>query len=240
MKKIYLLLLSIFIGTGIMNAQTDCVEFFPANEGTVLVTKTYDQGNRLLNSMIYRVNRVSSGMSMNDMQIGFTLMDAYNNAVSNATIDASCTNGFFNMKMVSKGYSPDVVKAMTTNTELIGYFLNYPNTLNTDPMSMNNSPFTMEGGEYTIEDNSDKKDKITVRVNNRQLEGMERVITPARNDSFNSYKITFNFDVMQNNRTTKLKGIQWYSPRFGIVKSETYDNNNNLINRTELTTIQEM
>lgn len=237
MKKIYLLLLSVFIGTGMMSAQSDCVEFFPANEGTVLVTKTYDAANRLLNTMIYRVNSVSNGLSMNDMQIGFTLMDGYNNAVSNATIDASCTNGYFSMKMVSKGYSPDVVKAMTTNTELIGYFLNYPNTLNTNPM--NNSPFAMEGGEFTIEDNSDKRDKITVRVNNRQLEGMERVITPARNDSFNSYKITLNFDVTQNNQTTTLKGIQWYSPRFGIVRSETYDNNNNLINRTELTTIEE-
>lgn len=237
MKKIFAILFSVISGAGIMNAQTDCVQFFPENEGTVLTTKTYDAANRLLNTMIYRVNSVSSGPSTNNTQIGFTLMDGSNTAVSNANIDASCSNGIFNMRMVSRGHSPEVVRAMTTNTELIGYFLNYPNTINTDPFD--NSPFVMDGGEFTIEDNSDRRENVRVRVYNRQLEGRENIITPARNDSFNAYKITFSFDVTSGGQTTQLRGIEWYAPAFGIVRSETYDNNGNLINKTELASIHE-
>lgn len=238
MKKIFILLFSVVMGTGVVSAQTDCVEFFPASEGTVLTTKTYSNANQLLNTMIYRVKSVSNNMSMNNMQIDFVLMDGSDNVVSNANIDASCSDGLFNMKMVSRGYSPDVVRAMTTNTELIGYFLNYPNTLNNDPL-MNNSPFSMDGGEFSIEDNNSNRERINVRVYNRQLEGTERVFTPARRDSFNAYKISFNFDATQGGRTVSMKGTQWYSPRFGIVRSETYDNSGNLINKTELASIQE-
>lgn len=232
MKKIFIAILSVVVCTGMVNAQ-DCIEFFPSSEGSVLTTKTYDANNNLQNTMIYRVNNVNSNMVANNMQIGFTMMDNNDVVVSNATIDANCTNGMFNMRMVSQGYSPAFIRAMSTNTELIGYFLNYPNVFNTDPL-INNSPFAMDGGEFTIEDKNTSRDNINVRVYNRQLEGNERVITPARNDSFDAYKISFNFDVRTDGQTTTLKGIEWYSPRYGIVKSETYDDNGNLINRTEL------
>lgn len=238
MKKILIPVFSACMAIGMVNAQTDCVQFFPESEGSVLTTKSYDANDQLLNTMVYRVNNVQTGPIMNSMQVGFTLMDSNDNVVSNANIDASCNDGNFNMKMVNRGYSPEVVKAMTTNTELMGYFLNYPNVFNDDPFDAN--PFSMDGGEFTIEETGDKKDRVHVRVYNRQLEGTERIITPARNDSFNSYKITFNFDVTRNKETVTLKGIEWYSPRYGIVRSETYDNNNNLINKTELSSMREM
>ncbi|MCD7901213.1 MAG: hypothetical protein LUH22_15500 [Bacteroides sp.] len=237
MRKNFIFLLTMIMGAGVANAQ-DCIQFFPASEGSILTTKTYDSGDNLQNTMIYRVNNVSDNAVNNYMEIGFTLMDNDDTAVSNANIEASCNNGVFNLKMVSKGYAPEMVRAMTTNTELIGYFLNYPNVFNSDPFS--NSPFAMDGGEFTIEDNSDRKDKVRVRVYNRQLEGQERVITPARNDSFNAYKITFNFDVTIDGETLELKGKEWYAPNYGIVRSETYDKNDNLINKTELSTLRLM
>lgn len=238
MKKIISFVFLATIATVITTAQ-DCVQFFPSSEGTVLTTKTYNANNRLLNTMIYRVNSVSNNVATNSMEIGFTLMDGNDNAVSTATIDASCMDGNFRMKMVSRGYSPDVVRAMTTNTELIGYFLNYPNIFN-DNSLINNSPFSMDGGEYTIEDNSDKRENVRVRVFNRQLEGREDVFTPARRDSFSAYKISFSFDVITGGETVTLRGIQWYSPNYGIVRSETLDGNGNLINKTELSSIHEM
>lgn len=232
MKKIFIPLFTIIMGTGMMNAQTDCIQFFPGTEGSTLTTKTYDANDNLLNTMVYKVKEVSDNTVMNNMEIGFTMMDGNNNTISNANIDASCNDGMFSMKMVNKGYSPEIIRAMTTNTELVGYFLDYPNVFNNDPF--NDSPFSMEGGEFTIEDNSDKKDKVNVRVYNRQLEGTERIITPARNDSFDAYKITFDYDVNYSGETVKLKGIEWYAPNYGIVRSETYDKDGNLVNKTVL------
>lgn len=235
MKKILTLLISAAMGTGMMTAQNNCVQLFPENEGSVLITKTYDARNNLLNTMTYRVNSINNNAMGSNSDIGFTMADRNNNVISTANIEARCNNGTFTMRMVNRGYSPEVVRALTNNTELIGYFLNYPNTINANNfMLTNNSPFAMDGGEFTIEDNSDNRDRVNVRVYNRQHEGNESVVTPARRDSFNASKVSFNFDVTTNGNTTTYKGIEWHAPNHGIVRSETYDNNNNLLTRTEL------
>ncbi len=239
MKKILTLLFSVFTATGIMTAQTsDCTQFFPQSEGSVLETKTYNASNQLLNTMIYRVNSVRNSSINNNMEVGFTMMDSFDNVISTATINASCSDDLFSLRMVNKAYSPEVVKALTNNTELVGYFLDYPNTFNSDPLNF--TSFGMDGGEFTIEDNSDRKERVNVRVYNRQVEKNERVITPARHDSFDAYKIIFDFDVTKDKQTTQYKGVEWYAPNYGIVRSETYDSNMNLLTRTELTTLREM
>lgn len=238
MKKILVLFFSIFSATTLLTAQNGCLQFFPTNEGSVLTTKTYDAQDNLLNTMTYRVNRVNDNMLNNTSDIGFTMFDNFNNVVSTASISTSCNDDMFSLRMVNRGYSPEVVKAMTNNTELIGYFLDYPNIFNNDLFS--SSPFTMGGGEFTIEDNSDKKDKVNVKVYNRKLERSEKVSTPARSDSFDAYKITFDFDVTEDKKTTEYKGVEWYAPKYGIIRSETYDKNKNLLTKTELTTLREM
>lgn len=237
MRKI-LFFSAILFSVNMATAQTDCMGFFPETQGTVLETTTYDVAKQPLRSMVYRVNEVNTNVLGNNMQVSFTMMNNDGSVMDAGNIDADCMDGNFRMKMSSRALTPEVMNILSTSTELVSNFLDYPNIFNTD-MDPFASPFVMTGGDFTIQSNNDKKDDIRVGVRNRQYEGNERIYVPARRDSFDAAKVTFDFEVTENGSTKQYKGIEWYSTNFGIIRSETYDNNNTLLNTTLLTTIKE-
>lgn len=236
MKKI-LLFATLLVSTNLVVAQDTCMDFFPDTEGTVLENTTYDANNGLLRTTTYRVNKVYNYPSGNNSEIGFTMTNSMGTVINTGNIDATCTDGNFRMEMKSKAMSPEVMNILSTSTELVSNFLDYPNIFNTS-MTPFDSPFSMTDGQFTIKSDNDRKDDITVRVYSRQYEGNERIDTPARRDSFDAAKVTFNFEVTKNGQTMRYKGKEWYSSRFGIIRSETYDNNDNLLNTTVLTGIR--
>jgi len=172
------------------------------------------------------------------MEIGFTMMDNNGGVMNSGNINAGCTDGNFSMKMDTRGFTPEVMDIFSTSTELVGSFLNYPNIFNNE-MNMFTSPFEMTGGEFNIQSNNDKQDDIRVRVYNRQYEGNERITVPARRDSFDAAKIAFTFEVTKDGSTKRFRGVEWHSTNFGVIRSETYDDNDNLVNTTLLTSIRE-
>lgn len=233
MKKILLFAIAL-VSANVMVAQDDCMNFFPDTEGTVLESTTYDVSNNPLRTTTYRINKVSDNTSGNAMEIGFTMANSNGTVINTGNIDASCMDGTFRMKMNSKALTPEVMNILSTNTELVSNFLDYPNIFNNDTYPFE-SPFTMTDGEFSIKSNNDSRDEIRVRVYNRQYEGNEKITTSARRDSFDAAKVTFSFEVTQDGRTMRYKGKEWYSSGFGIIRSETYDNNDNLLYTTMLT-----
>ena len=238
MKKILLFAASLF-GLNVAMAQDNCMSFFPDTEGTVLVNTTYDANDNPLRKMEYRVTNVSNYMSGNSMEVGFSIMNNDDMVMDQGIIDASCTDGTFRMKMRTMALTPEIMDILSTSTELVGNFLDYPNIFNdaTDPFT---SPFTMSGGDFTIQSKDDNKNDIRVRVYNRQYEGNEKIFVPARRDSFDAAKVTFTFEVTKNGNTTRYKGKEWYSNNHGIIRSETYSEDDMLINKSLLTSISEI
>jgi len=234
MKKLFLsfIMLCAFIS---LSAQNDCMVFFPNNPGAMLINKTYDAKGNLLGTMTYKIDRSYGYEPGDDIQLGFVMTDSKGVTVDQGNMDAYCEDGSFFMKMTNRTISPDVINALSTNTELIGDFLDYPDTSN-DEYPFDNV-FKMSGGEFTIQSKADKKEFIRVRVYNRQYEGEEDIITPAK--KFHASKISFDFEVIKDKNTVRYKGIEWYAMNAGIVRSETRDSNNNLINYTELTTLKD-
>jgi len=209
--------------------------FFPSNEGAMLITKTYNGNNDLLNTMTYKVEKDYEYVSGSDMQISFMMTDNYNNVIDRGNIDASCMDGSFYLKMVNRAMSPEVMGMLGSNTELVGNFLDYPDTFN-DSYPFD-GVFKMDAGEYTVQSKTDKKDKLNVRIYDREYEKNEKITTPA--GTFDASKITFRFDCTRDGVTKTHKGVEWYAPGAGIVRTETYDKNNNLENYTELTVLQD-
>jgi len=233
MKKLILSLAVIFSFSLLVTAQDDCMAFFPTDEGTVLVSSSYDASQNLLGTMTYRVNKTYNYADGTQTSIGFTLTDKNGNTIDNGNMLASCMDGNFFLKMNNMGITSDLMSYLTSDTELVGDFLDYPNVFSDLPYD---PTFQMSGGEFTIRSKTDKKASVRVRVYNRKYEKSESITTPA--GTFNAAKVTFDFEVTQNQKTRMYKGAEWYAMNAGIVKSETYDSNNNLMNYTQLTEIR--
>lgn len=235
MKKLIFLLTVLLGSTTFLSAQ-DCLQLFPTNEGAVLINKNYDANKKLLSTMTYRVNKSYGGG--NDIQIGFNLADANDKSIDNGSLEAYCEGDRFFLKMSNNVINSDVINLLSNDTELVGDFLDYPDVFgNLNDIRDFNNQFEMTGGEFTIRDKVDKKAFYRVRVYNRKYLGTENVTTPA--GTFNASKVTFDFEVTNNKTTTTRKGVEWYAVGAGIVRSETYDKQNKLLNYTELTTLRE-
>lgn len=220
MRRVLLFLISVFAFTGLIKAQDDCMAFFPKNVGDALINKSYDANNNLLNTMTYRVNTAYDDfITGKDLEVGFVMTDASNNVIDEGNLDAECNDGVFYLKMVNRTISPQIMGILGEDTELVGDFLDYPDTFSDFPFEGN---FKMDAGEFTIQSKSDKKELIRVRVYNREYEKNEKVTTPA--GTFDASKITFDFDVYKDKKTVTYSGVEWYAAEAGIVRSETYSN----------------
>lgn len=232
MRKVILILAFAFSSVLLVSAQ-DCMTFFPVSEGATLTNKTYDANNNLLATTVYKVNEANDYTSNADMQVGFVMTNGNNTVIDQGNLDARCNDGMFSLKMINRAICPEAVDLLTTDTELVGDFLDYPNTF-AGPYPFDNT-FNMSGGEFTIRSKSEKKDLARVRVYNRNYVNNENITTPAGN--FDASKITFDFDVAKDGNTTTYKGVEWYSTGAGIVRSETYDKDGSMRNFSELTSL---
>lgn len=83
---------------------------------------------------------------------------------------------------------------------------------------------------------------ITFNVLNRKVKGKETVSTAA--GTWEAYKINYNsqFKVEVSNTgrgiPMNFKIIEWFVPGYGIVKSETYNNNGKLVGSSQLTSLK--
>ncbi|WP_029904352.1 hypothetical protein [Prevotella sp. 10(H)] len=238
MKKILLMFVSLIGVTGLAVAQDDCMQFFPNTQGAQLVNTTYDAQNNMLSTMTYTIDKVYDYQDGTNMQIGFTMTGKDGSTIDTGTMNASCMDGSFRMNMINRGMTSDIMNAMTTDTELVGDFLDYPNVFNEDNEPME-SPFTMDGGQFLVQSKSDKKEWVKVNIYNRQYVGDENITTPAKSAPFHAAKVTFDFDVTKDGKTTTYKGTEWYAMNSGVVRAETYDKDGNMMTSTILTTLKD-
>lgn len=235
MKKL-LFFIAVFIFTGLVKAQSDCTSFFPSNKGAMLINKTYDGKNNLLSTMVYTITKSSDEyMVGDDMQIDFTMTDSTGNAIDRGNLEARCDGQNFYLSMVNRAITPEAIGLLGQDTELVGDFLDYPNTFAEIPYE---GTFEMDGGEFAIRSKSDKKDLLRVKVYNRQYEKDDKITTPA--GTFDASKISFDFEVYNDSdkKTTRYSGAEWYAAGAGIVRTETVGDNKELLNYTVLTEIK--
>ncbi|MDR2955716.1 MAG: hypothetical protein LBV43_11605 [Prevotella sp.] len=233
MKKLFLTLILSFSFVAINAQEGNCLGFFPENPGSQLISETFSADGTLLGGTIYNIDQTYDYLSGTDMQIGFAMTDSSGLQISNGTLNAQCIDGVFHLEMATKAMTPEVMDMLSTDTELVGNFLDYPNVFADEDMF--GGPFEMDGGDFMIQSKKNRKNFIRVHIFNRQYEGRESVTTPAK--TFHAAKISFEFEVTKDKKTTWYKGTEWYAENAGIVRSETRTKDNKLVNYTELTTL---
>ncbi len=216
----------------VLMAQDDCMYFFPPNEGDILVTKNYDNKDTLLSTISYKVNKMDQTINGSNIDIVFKITNSKDSLIDSGSLDAKCEDGIFYMSMSNRILSPDAIKILEKDTELVGDFLDYP-----DPFGdFFSGDFKMNGGKFTVQDKKDKKIFAHVNIFGRKYEKNEKVTTPA--GTFDAAKVTFNFTISENKKTTMYEGVEWYALNAGIIRSETYDKKGNLQNYSVLTLLK--
>ncbi len=233
-----LLLILGFITLSFSLKAQDCMTFFPNNTGTIMINKSYDAQNNLLSTTTYKVQTVYDYQSGNDMQISFVMTNNKDTVVDHGNIIARCDDGIFYLKMDNRTISPDVMKYLGANVELVSDFLDYPDVFNTMDTPGTVSDFQMSGGSFTVQ-SKDKKKWMRVLEYNRQYVKTEDITTPARTEPFKAAKVTFDIEITKDKKTTKYTGIEWYAQGAGIIRAETYDNTGKLLNYTVLTSLKD-
>ncbi len=234
MKRLIFFSLFVFASSSLLTAQNDqCFEFFPTKEGAVLVNKSYDAADNLICTTTYRVNKSTNYSSGPAIEVSYSLIDSKGTVLDNGILKASCNNGTFYMTLSNKAFAPDVIKLLGNETEMIGDFLDYPDTFGSHDPFYGNVQRT--DTEFTIQSKKDKKKFIKVRVYDRKYVKNEPLNTPAGN--FYASKVTFNIEARKDKETTKYKCTEWYAPNAGVIRSETYDTNGQLYRYNVLTSI---
>ncbi len=235
MKTLFFVFTFIVLSIVLM-AQDDCMYFFPSDKGTVLVTKNYDAKGNLLSTMTYMVNKMYQTVDGSNIEIVFTIINSKDSLIDSGILNARCDDGTFYMTMSNRILSPDAIKMLEKDTELVGDFLDYPDSFGDDFSDYNNGDFKMSGGKFTIQSKKDKKIFAHIDVFGRQYEKNEKITTPA--GTFDAAKVTFNFTITENKKKTAYKGVEWYAVNAGIIRSETYDKKGNLQNYSVLTMLK--
>ncbi len=235
MKRIILGIATVFTSVGMLSAQNDCMILFPQTKGATLVNKQYDAQNNHISTSTYTVTDSYDYMSGASANIAVSLTDYQDRSIDQGKLETRCDDGNFYMRLETTANNPNIMKLLAGNTELVGSYLNYPNIFGNN--FLNNTNFDMEPGEFTVKSKEDGDNYIRVNVYNRRYEKSENITTPAGN--FDASKVSFNYDVYnhKDKTTTKFKGIEWLSSGAGVVRSETYDENDNLLNYTVLSTM---
>jgi len=233
MKK-FILSMCVILSSAFIYAQEDCLSFYPSNKGSVMISKSYNANDDLLNIMTYTVEDATQNVDGQTIMVGCDITDAQGYTIDKGKIEANCVNGSVFLKMKSEAVASEFFDILGCNTQLVGNFLDYPNAFADN--SLFNDTFSTEPGEYTVESKADKKDKMTVRVYDRQYQKNEKITTPA--GTFDASKITFMFDSTKDKKVQTHKGVEWYAEGAGIVRSETYDKSGKLESYTVLTNLQ--
>lgn len=225
MRKLILSFAAGLIGLGSASAQSDCNSLMPKEKGSVMITKCYDGKDNLVATTKYTVKEYNENQVGSNSQISFAVTNASGKTIGNGTLEAYCENGSFFMKAKNALIDPSFDQLLSSNINLVGGVLDYPDTFNKGTFE---GPFQMESGEFIIEPKGDRKHMTRVSIYNREYKKNEKVTTPA--GTFDAAKITYNVDVYsaKDKTTLKLKNIEWYAFGYGIVRSESYNKNHTL------------
>jgi hypothetical protein len=226
-KSIIFLLMITFIFSINLKAQT--CEFFPLNEGSILVTKNYDKKDKLTSwnkQTILKKENLSNGVAVLISVEGYdTKTDT---AISKSELKYECKDNVLYVDMNSF-IAPGSLAA----------YQDMDMKINSDNISM---PANMKTNDVLDNGNVDVKVSsngvqilnMVIAISNRKVLAIENLTTPA--GTFECYKISSDVETKMI-FTANASVIEWYSKEVGMVRSETYDKNGKLSSYSVLETL---
>ncbi len=223
MKGLFLSIIFLLSGIYLVEAQ-NCTFYFPTKTGTVLVTKSYNDKDKLTSTA------KSTILELKGDKIKFSTeaYDGKDKLLSKGEYEVGCENGEFAVDMnsfmqgVNKDAYKDMEVKMTTKSMSIPANLQTGQKLNDGEITMNvsNQGMTMMN--------------MVTKITNRKVDAIEEITTSA--GKFNCAKIIYDVETKMM-MLIHTKGVQWISQKVGVVRSESYDQKGKLMGYSVLASI---
>ncbi len=212
----------------------ECTFFFANEEGKVLTRTGYTADGKLSSTLLYRVQKVYDYPSGTEVDANFTYSKADGTLINSGQMVARCQDGNFSMNMNHILSFPVAVTMKNADIYFMGDLMSYPDAFSdpTDPGTTSN----YTDGTVRIYDKNNKNNKAEISVTNREYVTTENVKTPA--GIFNATKVKYNMKIWTPQATIEGYGYEWYAPNVGIVRTEEYNDNNQLQSYSVLTNIK--
>jgi hypothetical protein len=216
-----------------------CNKLIFFQQGAEIVTKSYDGAGKEISSQLTKIVSVKNEGGMTVAYAEASDTTRFNNHVSNMKYSYKCDGKtiYFDLATMLRSNAQDPNATIEASTVEYPIAVSAGQTL---PDANGTMSFERKG----------KKTNMKYRYKERKVDGKEKVTTPA--GSWDCYKISNRVDVevdfpgmsdkakqMMQNMTNQMKttGVTWFSPDFGIVKFELYQNGK-LVSRNEIIAVK--
>jgi len=223
MKNLILTALIILVGTGLRAQET----FFPVKEGVVLVYKTYDKKDKESSMVRYTVKQVKSEGSNLDITYLCEVFDAKENQLfkEEITIHQKGDKLYLDMSNFINKAAFQQNGEIPAEVQITGNNMELPVNPNPgDALPDANVEMALKIGFVNM--------KMSADITNRKVEAIEDMT--VKGGTFKCYKFSGDVNSSSMGLKMKSKNFDWYAKGIGVVKTETYDKNNNLQSHTEL------
>ena len=203
----------------LVTAQTfgqDCQSYyFLQNNKTVEMT-TYNRKGTQIGKLVYSITGVKNMGSSLTATVNEEMFDKNGKSTMKATNEIECNGGVLMMDIkmnMPQSSSPEFKDA---NAKVSNVFIEYPSSMQVGDQ-LKDATMQMEVS------NKDMSQNMDMKVVNRKVVAKEMVTTPA--GTWDCFRITstvqMKIKTMGIGIPMKIDQTEWFSPGFGIVKSES-------------------
>jgi len=224
MKKIVFLLASLLFVFKV-NAQCDN-PFYQLKEGTVIVMESYDGKEKFQSRSETNITNFEETNNGFIATVSYKLSDKKEKVIAEGEYKMECDAGVMKIDMSSFVPAESMAAFKDMDMEITTDQLAYPSSLESGQV-LNDASFSLTASSGPI------PMKMDFDITNRKVEGKESVSTPA--GAFDCYKITYNTHTKMMMANMNFNAVEYLSEKCGVVKTESYKSNGNLMGYTILT-----
>lgn len=225
--------IAFFLTTISYKTAAQCNAFFAYEKGDYFEQATYNEKGKEQDRQTLTIKDVIVGSEVTTYKV--SAASSAGNKNETYDLDFTCEDGIFRFdgqELIASIMKDMEAEGMTL--KLDGDASAYPPSLAVgDHLEDNAFSMTMSSGAEGMMINVN----TVIRMYNRNVESKEFITTPA--GTFDCYKITYNMntttEVMGMKTEIKSAGVEYIAPRFGVVRSEQYDEKGKVQSKSELT-----
>jgi hypothetical protein len=228
MKQLLILAVFCYSSISALLAQ-DCALYYPDKENTQMEYKQYDKKGGLSGSSIQKITSIKQTANSTEIAVSAESFDAKGKSLGTANLKARCEGGVFYIDMSNylNQQSTDAYKDMEMSVE--GGNLEMPSGMKAgDVLKDGDLKMSFSSGGMNVMN-------MEVSITNRKVEAIENLTTPA--GTFECYKISYDIATKMM-ITVKMKGVEWYAKKVGMIKSESYSKDGKLQGSTVLNALK--
>jgi len=216
MKKT--IFIALLFGTGLQIFAQNCGSYFTQKQGTVLLFTNYDKNNKVESYSETKLNKIEPS------QVDITVRELDKKKIQQSEIKATVTCNGGNMIFDMKGQIGKQAAGFPDAT-ISGDNLEYPSTM-TVGLALKDCYVKIGSPQIPF--------SLEMQITDRKITAIEKITTAA--GTFECYKITYSVTTKMM-MDIKMTGIQWYSTKLGVIKTQSFDNAGQLVTVNQLEAI---